>query len=36
MYLTNKYSEVLSDLKQDATSMGTSVDVAKNNYIKKE
>jgi hypothetical protein len=34
MYLTNKYSEVLSDLKQDATSMGTSVEVAKNNYIK--
>lgn len=33
-YLTNKYSEVLADLKQDATSMGTSVDTAKNNYIK--
>lgn len=33
-YLTNKYSEVLADLKEDSAAMGTSVDTAKNNYIK--
>lgn len=34
-YLTNKYSDNSEQLKKDATAMGTSVDVAMNNYIKK-
>jgi len=34
-YLTNKYSQVMEDLKEDTAMMGTSQDVATNNYIKK-
>ncbi len=34
-YLTNKYSQVMEDLKEDTVMMGTSQDVATNNYIKK-
>jgi hypothetical protein len=34
LYLTNKYSDTLDELKSDVAQMGTSVDVAKNNYIK--
>jgi hypothetical protein len=34
LYLTDKYSSVMADLKEDATAMGTSPEVAKNNYIK--
>ena len=34
IYLSNKYSKVMKDLKNDATDMGTSVDVAITNYIK--
>jgi hypothetical protein len=34
LYLSDKYSKVMEDLKADTEKMGTSVDVAKNNYIK--
>jgi len=34
MYLSNKYSNVIDELKSDTKDMGTSVDVALNNYIK--
>lgn len=34
LYLSDKYSKVMEDLKADTSAMGTSVDVAKNNYIK--
>jgi hypothetical protein len=34
LYLTNKYGTTLDELKSDVAEMGTSVDVAKNNYIK--
>lgn len=34
LYLTNKYGDTLDELKTDVAQMGTSVDVAKNNYIK--
>jgi hypothetical protein len=36
LYLTNKYSDTLDELKSDVAQMGTSVDVAKNNYIKSD
>jgi len=36
IYLSNKYSEFSSDLKEDCTDMGTSVDVALGTYIKTE
>lgn len=35
-YLTNKYSDVEKELKEDAEAMGTSTETAKNNYIKKK
>ena len=35
MYLSNKYSNIIENLKKDTTDMGTSVEVALNNYIKK-
>jgi hypothetical protein len=35
MYLSNKYSNIIENLKKDTTDMGTSVDTALNNYIKK-
>jgi hypothetical protein len=35
MYLSNKYSNIIENLKKDTTDMGTSVDMALNNYIKK-
>ena len=34
LYLTTKYGDTLDELKTDVAQMGTSVDVAKNNYIK--
>jgi hypothetical protein len=34
LYLTDKYSNTMDELKSDVAQMGTSVDVAKNNYIK--
>lgn len=34
MYLTNKYSDVMNEMKEDASAMGTSVGVAQTNYIK--
>jgi hypothetical protein len=34
-YLTNKYSDVEKELKEDTEAMGTSIETAKNNYIKK-
>ena len=35
MYLSNKYSNIVEDLKNDVKDMGTSLEVALNNYIKK-
>ena len=35
MYLSNKYGDMVEDLKNDTKSMGTSVDVALSTYIKK-
>ena len=35
MYLSNKYSGIVEELKKDTKNMATSVDVALNNYIKK-
>jgi hypothetical protein len=35
MYLTSKYGDNAEKLKKDMTAMGSSVDVANNNYIKK-
>lgn len=34
-YLTNKYSDIEKELKDDTEMMGTSTETAKNNYIKK-
>lgn len=36
LYLSDKYSKVMEDLKSDTEQMGTSVNVAKNNYIKQD
>lgn len=36
LYLTNKYGDTLDELKSDVAQMGTSVEVAKNNYIKSD
>jgi len=36
IYLTDKYSRNLADLKDDASAMGTSANTAENNYIKLE
>jgi len=33
MYLSNKYDDMVDDLKDDVVSMGTSVDVALSTYI---
>lgn len=35
-YLTDKYGEKMKDLEDTTNAMGTSVDVAMNNYIKKD
>ena len=35
MYLTNKYSDVMNEMKDDVKDMGTSSNVAQTNYIKK-
>lgn len=35
-YLTNKYSDIERELKEDTEAMGTSTDTAKNNYIKRK
>jgi hypothetical protein len=35
-YLTSKYSNTQNELSNDATAMGTSVNVAQNQYIKKQ
>ena len=35
IFLSDKYSEVISDLKDDVADMGTSVGVALGTYIKK-
>ena len=35
LYLTNKYGDIVEELKNDVKDMGTSVDIALNNYIKK-
>lgn len=35
MYLTDKYSDTMKELKSDAKAMGTSSNVAQTNYIKK-
>jgi len=36
MYLTNKYSDVMENMKEDAENMGTSTNVMQTNYIKKD
>jgi len=36
LYLTHKYGEQAQELKEDMKAMGSSVDVANNNYIKKK
>ena len=36
MYLTNKYSDVMNEMKEDAKDMGTSSSVMQTNYIKKD
>ena len=36
IYLTSKYADVMNDMKNDATAMGTSTNVATHNYIKTE
>ena len=33
-YLTNKYGNIRNDLKKDVAALGTSIEVAQNNYIK--
>jgi hypothetical protein len=35
MYLTNKYSKVMEEMKEDAENMATSTGVIQTNYIKK-
>lgn len=35
-YLTNKYSDIERELKEDTEAMGTSTETAKNNYIKRK
>ncbi len=35
-YLTNKYSNIQNELNNDVKNMGTSLDMATNNYIKKK
>ena len=34
MYLSNKYGDMVDELKSDTKEMGTSVDVALSTYIK--
>jgi len=36
MYLSNKYSNIVEDLKKDTKNMGTSVGVALSTYIKED
>jgi hypothetical protein len=36
MYLSNKYGNMVEELKKDTKNMATSVDVALNNYINKD
>lgn len=36
IFLTDKYKNVLSDMKKDTEAMGTSVDVAESHYIKND
>ena len=36
MYLSNKYGNMVEELKKDTKNMATSVDMALNNYIKKD
>jgi hypothetical protein len=36
MYLTNKYGDVIEDLKEDTKAMSTSVNVAMTTYIKQD
>ena len=35
LYLTNKYGDIVEELKKDTKNMATSVDVALSTYIKK-
>ena len=35
LYLTNKYGDMVEELKKNTTDMGTSVDTALSTYIKK-
>ncbi len=36
LYLTDKYKDVMDEMKDDATKMGTSVNTIRNNYIKND
>ena len=36
LYLTDKYKDVIDNLKQDAKDMGTSSETIQNNYVKKD
>ena len=36
LYLSNKYSGIVEDLKKDTKNMGTSVGVALSTYIKED
>jgi hypothetical protein len=36
IFLTDKYKNVLSNMKEDTLAMGTSVDVAESHYIKND
>ena len=36
LYLTDKYKEVMDEMKEDAEKMGTSVNTIRNNYIKQD
>ena len=36
IFLTDKYSDIVEELKKDTQAMSTSVDTALNNYIKQD
>jgi hypothetical protein len=36
MYLTNKYGDMMDDLKTDVQDMSTSIGMAMDNYIKQD
>jgi len=36
IFLSSKYGNLVNELKEDTKQMGTSIDTALNNYIKKD